>query len=200
MQFHISESLVLYFSCSRVLHNCWTSGQILDLEIPYPKFTLNYCIPTPHTATLPIRYFNLLLSWNRCDEKSACIAICERMGLKGYQVFNLECVTVLLCMKLQHPLNWHRAWREWTYHYVLQIGKTKVFLRAGQMAELDARRTEVLAHAARLIQRQIRTYLTRKEFIILRKATIHLQKHWRGKIIFWKTIYKIIYQENSKSK
>ncbi|KAI7990941.1 Myosin-12 [Camellia lanceoleosa] len=40
------------------------------------------------------------------DEKAACIAICDRMGLKGYQ-----------------------------------IGKTKVFLRAGQMAELDARRT-----------------------------------------------------------
>lgn len=48
------------------------------------------------------------------------------------------------------------------------------------MAELDARRIEVLANAARLIQRQIRTYLTRKEFIILRKATIKIQKLWRG--------------------
>lgn len=63
---------------------------------------------------------------------------------------------------------------------MLQIGKTKVFLRAGQMAELDARRIEVLANAARLIQRQIRTYLTRKEFIAMRKATIHMQKLWRG--------------------
>ncbi|XP_019055618.1 PREDICTED: myosin-12-like isoform X2 [Nelumbo nucifera] len=81
------------------------------------------------------------------DEKSACIAICDRMGLKGYQ-----------------------------------IGKTKVFLRAGQMAELDARRIEVLANAARRIQRQIRTYLTRKEFIALRQATIHLQKRWRGRL------------------
>ncbi|KAI8021872.1 Myosin-12 [Camellia lanceoleosa] len=54
------------------------------------------------------------------DEKSACIAICDRMGLKGYQ-----------------------------------IGKTKVFLRARQMAELDARRTKVVANAARHIQRQI---------------------------------------------
>ncbi|GMP42088.1 hypothetical protein CsSME_00011947 [Camellia sinensis var. sinensis] len=78
------------------------------------------------------------------DEKSACIAICDRMGLKGYQ-----------------------------------IGKTKVFLRAGQMAELDARRTEVVASAARHIQRQIRTHLTRKEFITLKWATIHLQKLWR---------------------
>ncbi|KAL0561924.1 hypothetical protein IC582_002369 [Cucumis melo] len=81
------------------------------------------------------------------DEKSACIAICDRMGLKGYQ-----------------------------------IGKTKVFLRAGQMAELDARRTEILANAVRRIQRQIRTYLTRKEFIALRRATIHMQKLWRGQL------------------
>jgi myosin-5 len=63
---------------------------------------------------------------------------------------------------------------------VLQIGKAKVFLRAGQMAELDARRTEVLANAARRIQRQIRTHLTRKEFITLRRSTINVQKLWRG--------------------
>nr|DAD44342.1 TPA_asm: hypothetical protein HUJ06_002572 [Nelumbo nucifera] len=63
-----------------------------------------------------------------------------------------------------------------------QLGKTKVFLRAGQMAELDARRAEVLGNAARTIQRQIRTYIARKEFISLRKAAIHLQSHWRGKM------------------
>ncbi|KAK7243670.1 hypothetical protein RIF29_38478 [Crotalaria pallida] len=81
------------------------------------------------------------------DEKKASIAICDKMGLKGYQ-----------------------------------MGKTKVFLRAGQMAELDARRAEVLAKAARRIQRQIRTHLTRKEFITLKKATIHIQKTWRAKL------------------
>ncbi|XP_030509984.1 myosin-12 [Cannabis sativa] len=81
------------------------------------------------------------------DEKSACISICDRMGLKGYQ-----------------------------------IGKTKVFLRAGQMAELDARRTEILANAARRIQRQIRTYLTRKEFISLKRSTINVQKYWRAQL------------------
>ncbi|XP_023742461.1 myosin-12 [Lactuca sativa] len=81
------------------------------------------------------------------DEKSACVAICDRFGLKGYQ-----------------------------------IGKSKVFLRAGQMAELDARRAEVLATAARRIQRQIRTYLTRKEFIVLKKATINTQKNWRARL------------------
>lgn len=63
----------------------------------------------------------------------------------------------------------------------LQIGKTKVFLRAGQMAELDARRAEVLSNAAKAIQRRIRTYHARKRFIALRKATIHVQSLWRGK-------------------
>ncbi|CAN6292499.1 unnamed protein product [Urochloa humidicola] len=81
------------------------------------------------------------------DEKAACAAICDRMGLKGYQ-----------------------------------IGKTKVFLRAGQMAELDARRAEVLANAARLIQRRIKTHLMRKEFVNLRKASIQSQKFWRARL------------------
>ena len=61
-----------------------------------------------------------------------------------------------------------------------QMGKSKVFLRAGQMAELDARRTEVLGNAARMIQLQIRTFIARKEFIALRKASILFQSHWRG--------------------
>ncbi|XP_015889296.3 myosin-17 isoform X1 [Ziziphus jujuba] len=61
-----------------------------------------------------------------------------------------------------------------------QIGKTKVFLRAGQMAELDARRAEVLGNAARTIQRQIRTHIAQKEFVALRKAAIQLQSYLRG--------------------
>ncbi|XP_062096264.1 myosin-12-like [Humulus lupulus] len=50
------------------------------------------------------------------------------------------------------------------------------------MAELDARRSEILANAARRIQRQIRTYLTRKEFISLKRATINMQKYWRAQL------------------
>ncbi|KAM6577070.1 hypothetical protein CsatB_028907 [Cannabis sativa] len=63
-----------------------------------------------------------------------------------------------------------------------QIGKTKVFLRAGQMAELDARRAEVLSSAAKTIQRRIRTHQARKQFIALRKATIVVQSIWRGRL------------------
>lgn len=66
---------------------------------------------------------------------------------------------------------------------VWQLGKTKVFLRAGQMAELDTRRAEVLGNAAKRIQRQVRTYIARKEFISLRKAAIQVQSSWRGNLM-----------------
>ncbi|KAL5768174.1 hypothetical protein ACOSP7_014744 [Xanthoceras sorbifolium] len=63
-----------------------------------------------------------------------------------------------------------------------QIGKTKVFLRAGQMAELDARRAEVLSNAAKTIQRRIQTHIARKRFIALRAGAICLQSLCRGKL------------------
>ncbi|XP_051143772.1 myosin-12-like isoform X2 [Andrographis paniculata] len=97
------------------------------------------------------------------DERVACSAICDKMGLKGYQ-----------------------------------MGKSKVFLRAGQMAELDARRAEVLARAAKSIQRQIRTYLARKEFIILRKSSINIQKLWRARLA--RNVYEHMRREDASIK
>ncbi|KAL0920549.1 hypothetical protein M5K25_009691 [Dendrobium thyrsiflorum] len=61
-----------------------------------------------------------------------------------------------------------------------QVGKTKVFLRAGQLAELDSRRVEVLGRSARIIQRKARSYLARRSFILLRKAALQLQASCRG--------------------
>ncbi|KAK4363628.1 hypothetical protein RND71_018869 [Anisodus tanguticus] len=63
-----------------------------------------------------------------------------------------------------------------------QIGKTKVFLRAGQMAELDARRAQKLAHAAKTIQRKVRTHIARKYFLALQKAAICIQSSCRGRL------------------
>lgn len=63
-----------------------------------------------------------------------------------------------------------------------QIGKTKVFLRAGQMAELDARRSEVLGRSASIIQRKVRSYLSRRSFITLRRSAIQIQSACRGQI------------------
>ncbi|XP_042410642.1 myosin-17-like [Zingiber officinale] len=63
-----------------------------------------------------------------------------------------------------------------------QLGKTKVFLRAGLMAQLDARRAAILGGAATTIQRKIRTYITRRAFIVLRHRSIFLQSLWRGRL------------------
>lgn len=48
------------------------------------------------------------------------------------------------------------------------------------MAELDARRTEVLGRSASTIQRKVRTYLSRKHFILLRLSSIKIQALCRG--------------------
>ncbi|PON37143.1 Myosin head [Parasponia andersonii] len=63
-----------------------------------------------------------------------------------------------------------------------QIGKTKVFLRAGQMADLDSRRTEVLGRSASIIQRKIRSYLARRSFVSLRRSAIQIQAVCRGQL------------------
>ncbi|XP_076928995.1 myosin-6-like, partial [Bidens hawaiensis] len=63
-----------------------------------------------------------------------------------------------------------------------QIGKTKVFLRAGQMAELDARRSEVLGKSASKVQRKFLTYSARKKFNLLKSSSIQIQSMCRGQV------------------
>lgn len=72
--------------------------------------------------------------------------------------------------------------------WISQIGKTKVFLRAGQMAELDARRAQKLNNAAKTIQRKTRTHIARKHFLALQKAAVCIQSICRG-IFHWKNIH-----------
>ncbi|XP_051120812.1 myosin-9 isoform X3 [Andrographis paniculata] len=62
----------------------------------------------------------------------------------------------------------------------VQIGKTKVFLRAGEMAELDNRRLTKLGHSAKIIQRDGRRYIARKDYAAKRKAAVSLQSMCRG--------------------
>ncbi|KAL7159103.1 hypothetical protein ABFS83_01G006500 [Erythranthe nasuta] len=61
-----------------------------------------------------------------------------------------------------------------------QLGKTKVFLRAGQIGILDSRRAEVLDSAARRIQGRLRTFVARMDFVRRRVAAISLQASCRG--------------------
>ncbi|KAL6965708.1 hypothetical protein U1Q18_036763, partial [Sarracenia purpurea var. burkii] len=61
-----------------------------------------------------------------------------------------------------------------------QLGKTKVFLRAGQIGVLDSRRAEVLDTAARHIQGRFRTLVARRDFVSTRVAAVSLQACCRG--------------------
>ncbi|KAK2989432.1 hypothetical protein RJ640_018750 [Escallonia rubra] len=61
-----------------------------------------------------------------------------------------------------------------------QLGRTKVFLRAGQIGVLDSRRAEVLDSAAKRIQSRLRTFIARRSFISSREAAVSLQAYCRG--------------------
>ncbi|KAD5317633.1 hypothetical protein E3N88_17579 [Mikania micrantha] len=61
-----------------------------------------------------------------------------------------------------------------------QLGKNKVFLRAGQIGILDSQRAGVLDYAAKHIQLRLRTFVARKDFTLKRAAAISLQAYCRG--------------------
>uniref|UniRef100_A0ACD5T7Z5 Uncharacterized protein n=1 Tax=Avena sativa TaxID=4498 RepID=A0ACD5T7Z5_AVESA len=69
-----------------------------------------------------------------------------------------------------------------------QIGRTKVFLRAGQMAELDARRTEVRSKAARAIQSRFHTHVARQRFLTVRNKSVDMQSIVRALLAFKKRV------------
>nr|BAA87057.1 unconventional myosin heavy chain [Chara corallina] len=61
-----------------------------------------------------------------------------------------------------------------------QIGKTKVFLRAGQMAILDTLRSNVLNEAAVKIQHMVQSFLMRRDYERMKRASLLVQAYWRG--------------------
>ncbi|KAH1227434.1 Myosin-11 [Glycine max] len=63
-----------------------------------------------------------------------------------------------------------------------QIGETQIFLRAGQMAELDARRAFLLSNSAIVIQKHTKTHFSQKRYIALQKSSVFLQSICRGEL------------------
>ncbi|XP_019453131.1 PREDICTED: myosin-9-like isoform X1 [Lupinus angustifolius] len=63
-----------------------------------------------------------------------------------------------------------------------QIGETQIFLRAGQMAELDAQRARLLNNSATIIQKQIKTHFSRKTYVALWKSSVFIQSICRGEL------------------
>jgi myosin V len=68
-----------------------------------------------------------------------------------------------------------------------------VFLRAGQMAELDAHRNEVLGRSASMIQRKVRSFLAQKSFLALRRSALQIQTICRGEIILLSLLLLLFY-------
>ncbi|GFZ13480.1 myosin family protein with Dil domain-containing protein [Actinidia rufa] len=96
----------------------------------------------------------------------------DRFGLLAPEVLDGSTDEVAACKRLLEKVELQGY----------QIGKTKVFLRAGQMAELDARRTEILGRSASIIQRKIRSYMARKSFFLTRLSAIRIQSVCRGEL------------------
>ncbi|KAF3653588.1 Myosin-14 [Capsicum annuum] len=113
------------------------------------------------------------------DEVTACTRLLEKVGLQGYQCH----VTKRLGVRVVETTSCRNAGQaNHSSILPLQIGKTKVFLRAGQMAELDSRRTEVLGRSASIIQRKVRSHLARRNFTWLRQLAIRIQSMCRGEL------------------
>ncbi|KAI8826621.1 P-loop containing nucleoside triphosphate hydrolase protein [Fimicolochytrium jonesii] len=61
-----------------------------------------------------------------------------------------------------------------------QMGLTKVFFRAGQMAFLEKLRTERQRACVIMIQKNVRAAIYRRKYLRMRAAAITIQKHTRG--------------------
>jgi myosin-5 len=63
-----------------------------------------------------------------------------------------------------------------------QVGLSKVFLRAGQVAFIEKLRAETLRNAVVMIQKHVRGFRQRQKYAAMRTATIKIQACVRGKL------------------
>ncbi|KAJ3025654.1 UNVERIFIED_CONTAM: Myosin type-2 heavy chain 1, partial [Siphonaria sp. JEL0065] len=61
-----------------------------------------------------------------------------------------------------------------------QMGLTKIFFRAGELASLEKQRSEKLRYCVVLIQKNIRRFVYRQEFLRMKAAAIVIQTAYRG--------------------
>ncbi|KAI7877860.1 hypothetical protein K492DRAFT_231486 [Lichtheimia hyalospora FSU 10163] len=57
-----------------------------------------------------------------------------------------------------------------------QIGLTKIFFRAGQLAYMEKRRADRFNECAVLIQKNMRRYITRRDYLLMKDITMRLQQ------------------------
>ncbi|XP_013010138.1 unconventional myosin-Vc isoform X3 [Cavia porcellus] len=69
-----------------------------------------------------------------------------------------------------------------------QLGKTKIFFRAGQVAYLEKLRLDTLRQACVVIQKRVRGWLQRKKFLRARHAAVIIQRYCRGQLTVRKAV------------
>ncbi|XP_050366725.1 myosin-16 isoform X2 [Argentina anserina] len=106
-----------------------------------------------------------------------------RFRILAPEVLKMECPEDEACKKILEKMGLEGY----------QIGKTKVFLRVGQMAVLDARITLMHGNSATVIQTRGRTLVTRKKFVSTQIASICIQSICRGELA--RKLYKLKIQE-----
>ncbi|XP_060034081.1 unconventional myosin-VIIb [Erinaceus europaeus] len=77
-------------------------------------------------------------------------------------------------MTLRVAEMWLGTDREW------KVGKTKIFLKDNQDTMLEIQRSQALNQAAVSIQRVLRGYKYRKDFLRKRRAAVKIQAGWKG--------------------
>ena len=65
-------------------------------------------------------------------------------------------------------------------HQDTQFGKSRVFLRAGRMAELEKKRMELQSRSAILIQAHVKSWLARRKFQEIISSALSIQGSWRS--------------------
>ena len=63
-----------------------------------------------------------------------------------------------------------------------QIGKTRVFLRTGQLGQLEGARSQLLTRCAIKIQTIYRGFLARRKFLVIQRSAKFIQAMWRAKL------------------
>lgn len=124
-----------------------------------------------------------IVSVNSYDDKAATEKILQKLKLENFQVCSYGTIyesvfhTQIRNIKVRVSI---MVILLVLFFFLVQLGTTKVFLRAGQIGVLDSKRAEVLDNAAKCIQRQLKTYITRRDFISVRAAAVSLQACCRG--------------------
>ena len=160
------------------------SKQLSELMISLQEMEPHYirCIK-PNKSSVPMEFENSsVLQQLRCGGvlEAVRISCAGYPSKRTYQEFNdhfwMMCLDTLDIDEKdlsKHIINKHLP------HNDTQFGKTRVFLRAGRMAELEKKRMELQNRSATLIQAHVKSWLAQKEFNEKISAIITIQNRWR---------------------